>query len=66
MLIFQKQKTMFSKFTFVFMFAVAAILVACSNEPKQPEYKQPVQGITVKKSDGTAPADSTATTQPVK
>lgn len=56
---------MFSKFTFVFMFAVAAILVACSNEPKQPEYKQPVQGITVKKSDGTAPADSTAT-QPAK
>lgn len=57
---------MFSKFTFVFIFAVAGILVACSNEPKQPEYKQPVQGITVKKSDNVAPADSTAAAQPVK
>ena len=57
---------MFQKITFVFMVLVATILVACSNEPKQPQYEQPVQGITVKKSDGTAPQTDSTATQPVK
>ena len=48
------------------MVLVATILVACSNEPKQPQYEQPVQGITVKKSDGTAPQTDSTATQPVK
>lgn len=48
------------------MVLAAATLVACSNEPKQPQYEQPVQGITVKKSDGTATQADSTTVQPDK
>lgn len=57
---------MFRKITFVFMVLVAATLLACSNEPKQPQYEQPVQGITVKKSDGAPTQTDSTVVQPDK